>query len=251
MSRGWRPTRHDILGVPVDDLTLDETLDYVDELIATRQPHQQVSVNVFKLVAAHEDPGLRELIASADVVNADGQPVVWAARLLGVPLRERVAGVDLMTALIQRAQERGYRLYFLGARPEVVEEVVQRVRANRPNVEIAGWRNGYWSLEQEPEVVGTIASARPDILFVALGTPAKELFLAKWKHALGVPFAMGVGGSFDVYAGVTKRAPPAFQRLGLEWVVRLMQEPRRLFRRYATDAPRFVWLVVKGLREKK
>jgi N-acetylglucosaminyldiphosphoundecaprenol N-acetyl-beta-D-mannosaminyltransferase len=232
-----------LFGLPVDDLTMDETLDRIDAYVASGGVHQHVVVNVSKIVQASRDPEIRAIVASCDLVNVDGQPVIWASRLVGRPLRARVTGVDLMHRLIQRASERGHRLYFLGARPEVVRTVVGRVEREHPGAVVAGWRDGYWSPAEEEAVVGSIAEARPDILFVALGSPAKERFLARWKSTIDAPFVMGVGGSFDVYAGITRRAPAWMQRVGMEWLFRVSQEPARLWRRYACDAVAFAWIV--------
>ena len=143
-----------------------------------------------------------------------------------IPLKARVTGVDLMEHLIGRASKRGYRLYFLGARPAVVEAVVERAQRENPGVAIAGWRDGYWSPDEESRVVRAIADARPDILFVAIGSPSKEQFIARWKDTIAAPFLMGVGGSFDIYAGTTKCAPGWVQRIGFEWLFRLSQEPQ-------------------------
>lgn len=235
-----------VLDVPVDDLTMDETLDVIDGFILEGSVHQHVVVNVSKVVQANRDPSLRQLIAACDLINADGQPIVWAARLLGAPLRERVTGVDLMQRLIERSVTRGYRLYLLGARPEVVAAVAARIAREHPGATVAGWRDGYWSPDEEPAVVSAIAAARPDVLFVAFGSPAKERFLARWKGTIAAPFVMGVGGSFDVYAGRVRRAPTWMRRVGLEWLFRVIQEPQRMWRRYAGDAPRFAWLVLRA-----
>jgi N-acetylglucosaminyldiphosphoundecaprenol N-acetyl-beta-D-mannosaminyltransferase len=240
-----------LFGVPIDDLTLGETLDRVDELIASGGVHQHVAVNVSKAVQASRDPEIARIIAACDIVGVDGQPIVWASRLVGRPLRDRVPGVDLMFALIARAAERGHRVYFLGARPDVVERVVARARREHPGLVVAGHRDGYWQPQDEAAVVDGIAESAPDILFVAIGSPAKERFLATWKEPIGAGFVMGVGGSFDVYAGVVRRAPPWVQRLGLEWVYRVFQEPRRLWRRYAGDAPAFAILVVREVAARR
>lgn len=242
--RSWR--RLWLLGVPVDDLTMTETLDAIDDLIAQGSVHQHVVVNVSKVVQASRDPDLAEVIGACAIVNADGQPILWAARLLGTRLRERVAGVDLMVRLIERAEERGHRLYFLGARRDVVEAVVARVEAEHPRVTLAGHRDGYWSPDEEGAIVAAIAATGPDIVFVAIGSPMKERFLARWKDVIGAPFVMGVGGSFDVYAGRVQRAPRWMRRIGLEWLFRIGQEPRRMWRRYLGDAPRFALLVARA-----
>lgn len=248
-GRTWR--RIQLLGLPVDDLTMAETLDVVDAFIASGTVHQHVVVNVSKVVQASRDPEFRRLVAACDLINVDGQPIVWASRLLGSPLRERVTGVDLMEQLFARASERGYRLYLLGARPEVVAAVAARVARDHPGAIVAGYHDGYWAPEDEPAVAEQIRKARPDLLFVAISSPTKERFLARWKGVIEAPFVMGVGGSFDVYAGGVRRAPTAMRRVGLEWLYRVYQEPGRLWRRYAGDAPRFAWLVVRARLQRR
>jgi N-acetylglucosaminyldiphosphoundecaprenol N-acetyl-beta-D-mannosaminyltransferase len=235
----------ELFGLQVDNLTMEETLARIDEFIASRKVRHHVVINVDKIVKAHRDPKLREIINACDLVNADGQPVVWAARFLGKPLKERVAGIDLMQRLIAHSAVRGYRPYFLGAREEVVSELVRRVREKHPGLDVAGWRNGYWSEAEEPAVAQTIAAAKPDILFVAISSPKKELFLARWKQEIQAPFVMGVGGSFDVVAGRVKRAPGWMQRCGLEWFFRLLQEPRRMWRRYLVEDMQFLGILMR------
>jgi N-acetylglucosaminyldiphosphoundecaprenol N-acetyl-beta-D-mannosaminyltransferase len=249
MSAGSSAEKVTLFGVPVDNLTLAETVDRIEEMIRqARQPgtatatHQHVVVNVDKIVKLQRDPELREAILGCDLINADGQPVVWASRLLGRPLKERVTGVDLFDALIDRCAARGFRPYLLGARPAVVERVAGILQSRVP---LAGWRNGYWSGDEEAGVVAQIRQARPDILFVAMSSPKKELFLKRWKAELQVPFVMGVGGTFDVVAGVVGRAPRWMQRCGLEWLYRLLQEPRRMWRRYLVEDMAFFWLLAK------
>jgi N-acetylglucosaminyldiphosphoundecaprenol N-acetyl-beta-D-mannosaminyltransferase len=223
-----------------------ETLDVVDGFISSRRVHHHVVLNVSKVVQAAKDPDLRAIIESCDLVSADGQPIIWASRWLGTPLRARVTGVDLMFRLIERAAEHGHRLYLLGARDAVVQAAVARLVREHPGVPVAGWHDGYWAEDREEDLVREIAASRPDILFVAISSPRKEQFLARWKDEIAAPFVMGVGGSFDVYAGVTRRAPMWMQRTGLEWLFRVVQEPRRMWRRYLGDAPRFARLVIQA-----
>jgi N-acetylglucosaminyldiphosphoundecaprenol N-acetyl-beta-D-mannosaminyltransferase len=229
----------------MDNLAMEETVARVNAFISRGGVHHHVVVNVDKIVKADRDARVRDVVNGCDLVNIDGQPVVWAARLLGVPIKERVAGIDLMMRLVAEADRRGHRLYFLGAREEVVASVVERVRRDYPGAPIAGWRNGYFGEAEEPEVAREIARSRPDILFVAMTSPKKELFLARWKDSIQAPFVMGVGGSFDVVAGVVRRAPRWMQRAGLEWFFRLAQEPRRMWRRYLIEDTRFLWLVAR------
>jgi N-acetylglucosaminyldiphosphoundecaprenol N-acetyl-beta-D-mannosaminyltransferase len=237
-----RPKRVVLFGVPIDNLTLEETLDRIEEMIHSGTTHQHVVVNVDKIVKFQCDLELRAAILDCDLINADGQPIVWASRLLQEPLKERVTGIDLFEALVRRCAARGLRPYLLGARQEVVERVAEILRAKHPNLQFAGLRNGYWSKDEEPKVVAGIKAAHPDVLFVAMSSPKKEIFLRKWKDELWVPFVMGVGGTFDVVAGLVKRAPVWMQRCGLEWFYRLAQEPRRLWRRYLVEDMAFVRL---------
>jgi N-acetylglucosaminyldiphosphoundecaprenol N-acetyl-beta-D-mannosaminyltransferase len=239
--------RLELLGAPIDPLTLEEALDAVDRIIAEGRRGQHASVNAAKVVRMKSDPELRAAVAGCELVTADGQPVVWASQLLGRRLPERVAGIDLMNGLLARATERGYRIYLLGARPDVVGDAAAALRMRHPGVMLAGYRHGYFSRSEEGEIVSVIAAARPDILFLALETPQKELFLARHRETLHVPFAMGVGGSLDVLAGRRRRAPRWAQRAGLEWAFRLAQEPRRLARRYAVGNARFASLVAREL----
>ena len=235
--------RAEILGCPIDRLGMTDTLARIEQAIAGGQYTQHMAINAAKLVAMHDDPKLFEIIDNCGLVNADGQSVVWASRLVGDPLPERVAGIDLMTALVDLAQRRGYRVYILGARAEVLEQAVGQLRERFPRLQIAGARDGYFTDHEAPQVCDEIRTSRAEILFVAMSSPRKEYFLGEYGPQLGVPFVMGVGGSIDVIAGVTRRAPAVWQRLGCEWLFRLLQEPRRMFRRYAVTNARFVGLV--------
>ena len=239
--------RQHVLGVPVDNLSMDETLDRIGQFVADGRPHQHVVINVDKVVKARRDPQLLAIIAGCDLINADGMPVVWASRLLGQPLKQRVTGVDLFDALLQRAEARGWRPYFLGARAEVVQAVVATARRRHPRLQVAGWRDGYWDPADDAQVAAAIADCRPDLLFVAISSPRKEQFLAAFQSRMKVPFAMGVGGTFDVMVGRTRRAPRWMQRTGLEWFYRFMQEPQRMFRRYFVDSLPFFTALAREL----
>jgi N-acetylglucosaminyldiphosphoundecaprenol N-acetyl-beta-D-mannosaminyltransferase len=239
--------RLSFLGCPVDAVDMDEAVARCERAIASRGYLQQVSVNAAKLVAIADDPELREMVFESDLVTADGQSVVWAARLLGVRLPERVAGIDLMERLLAAADRRGYRVFVLGARAEVLETALERLRERYPRLTVAGARDGYYGDHEVAAVCEEIRAARPDILFVAMSSPRKEHFLGENGEALEVPFAMGVGGSIDVVAGLTRRAPALVQRAGLEWLYRLLQEPRRLASRYLRTNGRFAWMVLRAL----
>jgi N-acetylglucosaminyldiphosphoundecaprenol N-acetyl-beta-D-mannosaminyltransferase len=235
--------RADILGCPIDRLSMDQTLAAIERAIAAGRYTQHMAINAAKLVAMQNDPRLCQIIDGCGLVNADGQSVVWASRLLKDPLPERVAGIDLMDALLDLAERRGYRVYFLGARADVLDRAVSRLLTRFPKLAVAGARDGYFADDEAPEVCDAIRASHADVLFVAMSSPRKEYFLGQHGPDLGVPFVMGVGGSIDVTAGMTRRAPAVWQRLGLEWLFRLLQEPRRMFRRYAITNTRFIALV--------
>jgi N-acetylglucosaminyldiphosphoundecaprenol N-acetyl-beta-D-mannosaminyltransferase len=241
------PGAQTLFGVPLHPFSMDETVDQVEQLVATGGVHQHLVLNAAKVVQLSDDQGLRDIVRGCSIVNADGQSIVWAARLLGVAVPERVTGIDLMDRLLDRAEELGWSVYFLGATEEVVRAVVEVQQAQRPALQIAGWRNGFWRSAEEHQVVAEVAATTPTLLLVGIPSPRKELFLARHLVALGATFAMGVGGSFDVVAGVTRRAPRWMQRVGLEWSYRLVQEPRRMFRRYLVGNSRFLLLTFAEL----
>lgn len=241
-----RGARLRLLGCPIDAVDMDEAVARCEAAIASGGHMQQVSVNAAKIVTMASDAPLREMVAECDLITADGQSVVWAGRLLGVALPERVAGIDLMQRLLAAAERNDHRVYILGARREVLDTALERLRARYPALRIAGSRDGYYDDAGVDDVCAEIRAARADILFVAMSSPRKEHFLGSHGPALGVGFAMGVGGSIDVIAGITRRAPRLLQRLGLEWAYRLAQEPRRLGPRYLRTNFRFAWMVLRA-----
>ena len=238
-------SRVQVFGLPLDALDMARTVERVAALVEDGGPHQHVVLNAAKVVLCHDDPEMRDIVASCPLVNADGQAVVWAARLLGHDVPERVAGIDLMEEVLARAAVEGWPVYFLGATDEVVTKVVEIEQRRHVGLKVAGFRNGFWSADEEDGVIADVAASGAKVLLVAVPTPRKERFLARHLDALGVPFQMGVGGSFDVVAGVVTRAPRVLQRLGLEWTWRLLHEPRRMFRRYLVGNSRFIWLTCR------
>lgn len=240
---GRRVRRVSLFGVTVHALTFEETVDYVFELAEAGKSAQHVVLNAAKIVQMSQDRQLRNIIANCALVNADGQSVVWASRVLGAPLPERVTGVDLFAAIVERAAETGHRLYFLGATDEVLAEMIGRLRRRYPSIMIAGHRNGYW--EDDDQVIEAVCKARPHFLFLAIPSPRKEFWLRQHLDALGVPFVMGVGGTFDVVAGKVRRAPVWAQRIGCEWVYRVLQEPRRMWKRYLYGNSAFLILTAR------
>jgi len=234
-----------ILNCPIDRLTMNETLKLINDSIKHKQDLHHVVVNAAKIVNMQKDRELYDSIVSSDIINADGQAVVWASKILGQPLPERVAGIDLMQNLIKLAYEKNYKVFFFGAKEKVVKEVVDIYSDKYSQDIIAGYRNGYFGEEEETEIAKQIAESGADILFVAIGSPTKEIFLNKYKHIINTPFIMGVGGSFDVVSGKVKRAPVWMQNAGLEWFYRFLQEPRRMWKRYLYTNSMFLWLVLK------
>jgi len=230
-----------ILGVPIDDLNMGETLDRLEEFIqvgrATGKSHQVATVNADFVVKSMTDPELRYLLQEADLATADGMPLVWGARLLGVELEGRVAGADMIPALAERAAEKGYSVYFLGAAPGVAAQAAQILKEQYPDLIVAGVHSPPYSsvIDMDPAIIEEIKAARPDILLVAFGNPKQEKWIGMYGRELAIPVMIGVGGTFDFITGNTKRAPGWMQRFGLEWLHRLLKEPRRLWRRYAVD----------------
>jgi len=240
-----------LFSIPVHAMRMEEVLERVDETIARRGGLQIGVVNAAKIVNMRRNDLLRRSVLSSDLILADGISVVWASRLLGRPLPERVAGIDLMMGMFRRGNERGYSLFCLGATDEVLDKVAARIKADFPNIRQVGRQNGYFPEEEEEAIAGHIAAANPDILLVAMTSPKKEKFLARWSGRLGTSVCHGVGGSFDVFAGKVMRAPERWQRLGLEWLYRLKQEPRRLWRRYLTTNTLFCAMVLSELLKRR
>ncbi len=243
----WK--RPELFGCPVDAVTLAQAVGWVDDRIAERRPVRVGVVNAAKLVKIERDPELARAVTTCELILADGMSVTWASRMLTGVRLQRVAGIDLMEALVARAAERGYRLYFLGAKQEVLDRMLDVFLTRFPHLVVAGSHHGYFKREDEASLAETIRATSPDILFVGMGTPAKEYWIDRCYVAAGAVVTMGVGGSFDVHSGVVRRAPQWMQRLGLEWFYRLLQEPRRLWRRYLTTSSIFVGEVfVRSMR---
>jgi N-acetylglucosaminyldiphosphoundecaprenol N-acetyl-beta-D-mannosaminyltransferase len=230
----------------IDPLDMAETVERCDQLIQEGAAAQHVSINAAKLVLMRKNSQLRRIVAEAAIVGADGQSIVWASRLLGQPLPERVAGIDLMFELLELAQRRRYRVFMLGATSDVIRDAITVLQERYPQLLIADYYHGYFSRDDTREICDRIRASRSQILLVGMGSPHKEFFVADHRSDLGATLAVGVGGSFDVVAGRTKRAPVALQRLGLEWFYRWSQEPRRLTRRYLVTNSQFLWLLARA-----
>lgn len=222
-----------------------QTVACITDRIEHRQFTQQASINVAKLVHMQSDPALARSVTRCDLVNIDGMGVVWAARLLGHRVPERVAGVDLFDRLLQEAANRGFPVFLLGATQAVVGATALRCAERYPGLRLAGHHHGYF-WDNEAAVVEKIRASGARLLFVAITSPRKENFIHRWQADLGVDFVMGVGGSFDVVAGKVRRAPAWMRSAGLEWLFRVLQEPRRMWRRYLVTNARFAVMLARA-----
>jgi N-acetylglucosaminyldiphosphoundecaprenol N-acetyl-beta-D-mannosaminyltransferase len=239
--------RAHVLNAPVDALSLEETVRRARLAMSHRKITLQTSLNVAKLVKMRRDPELHEDVVSSDIISADGMGIVIASRLLGLGVRERIAGIDLMTSVLKLCAQEGFRPYFFGATEDVVLRAAATAVDRFPGLQMAGTRNGFFGSDQEPEIVSHISSSKADCLFVGLPTPRKERFLKRYRNELKVPFIMGVGGSFDVLAGNVRRAPHWMQMAGFEWLFRVYQEPRRMWWRYASTNVVFAYLLASAV----
>jgi N-acetylglucosaminyldiphosphoundecaprenol N-acetyl-beta-D-mannosaminyltransferase len=229
-----------MFGIPVDALDMKTAVSRIEQFIRERRPHQVVTSDSSAIARAQQDAELREILQTADLVTPDGMGVVWMGRILGLGIGERLSGVDLVGQICALAVERGYSVYLLGAREGVAEEAARTLKKSFPGLRIAGAWHGYFSSEEEPEVIARIKQCKPDILLVAFGIPKQEKWIRRHLEDLAVPVAIGVGGSLDVISGRVKRAPAWVQKAGLEWLYRTAQHPARLPRLAAVA--RFVWM---------
>lgn len=242
--------RIEVLGCPMDVLTMADTVSYITDRVKNRQFTQHVVVNVAKIINMRSDIALNTSVRSCDIINIDGMGVVLGARILGHEVSERVAGIDLFDSLLKMSAKLSFPIYLLGATDEVVNETRRRVELLYPGLIVAGHHNGYF-WDDEAAIVEKVCASGARLLFIAITSPKKENFIDKWKDQLGVDFVMGVGGTFDVVAGKISRAPLWMQNYGLEWLYRVIQEPRRMWRRYLFTNAKFAWILfiekMKGL----
>ena len=235
------------LNIPIDAITMQETLIKIDEAIIDKTQIHHSVINAGKVVLMQNDLYLKESVLSADMINADGQSIVWAARLLDLKIPERVSGIDLMEELVKLSYKKGYKCFFFGASELVVNKLVNIYKGKYSENIIAGYQNGFYDSSQEEEIANKITDSGADMLFVAITSPKKEIFINRYKKKLSnVNFIMGVGGSFDVISGEIKRAPVFMQKMGLEWFYRFIQEPKRMWKRYLIGNFKFVILIIKA-----
>ncbi len=237
------PRRVEVLGVPVDLVTMEQSLEIVDRLVRGDRCELIIAVNPEKVMRAHRDPEMLARLRNAALLIPDGIGVVWAARYLGLGRCERVPGSELMPAICERAAERGYRIFLFGAGPDVNALAKQRLEESYPEIRIVGTEHGYVAEDEFPDLVERINRSQADILFVGLGSPRQERWMERHRSKLRVKVCQGVGGTFDVIAGRTRRAPQLFLNMHLEWLYRLATQPTRFGRQIALA--RFVGRVVK------
>jgi exopolysaccharide biosynthesis WecB/TagA/CpsF family protein len=236
-----------ILGFPIHAVTMDRAVEVCREAIVAREPLVTGVINVAKIINMRKDQALKQAVMASDLIVADGAGVVWASCLLGERLPERIPGIDLFENLLALADREGFSVFLLGATPQVLEGVQRQIASRFPRARVAGARDGYFPDSDAESLAQGIRAARPDILFVGMTSPKKEVFLGRWGEIMNVPVCHGVGGSFDVMAGKVKRAPRLWQRMGLEWLYRVLQEPRRLWKRYLVTNSVFLGLLVREL----
>ncbi len=240
----------DILGVAVDHVDMKEALARCSGYLNEEGSHVVFTPNSEIIMMAYHDPAFSAVVNSADLVVADGIGVVYASRILKAPLSERVAGFDLSSRLIQAAADGSHSIYFFGGKPGVAEQAIENLTKQYPSLRVVGYSDGYFDDEKEKQIIADIQNKKPDILFVCLGAPKQEKWIAEHREELGARLILGVGGSLDVWAGVTERAPKAYQKAGLEWLYRLKKEPSRFWRMMAL--PKFALTVIfRGKRCKR
>ena len=240
--------RIELLGSPFDRVGMRSTIEQcISWCYGPRVAHTVITLNAALLCMMRRDEELRAACRSGDLIVADGVPVVAISRLAGVPLPERVAGVDLTARLLAEGAARGLSVYFLGARPEVVRSLADYCRRNHPGLKVAGWRDGYFCAADHAGIVAEIAGLAPHMLFVGMPSPFKETWCQRHREALGVPVIAGVGGTFDVLTGYVRRAPRLLQTVGMEWSWRLAMEPRKMWKRYLYTNTEFVGLAAREI----
>lgn len=237
-------SRIEFLGAPMDSLSMGESVAHIEDKLVKGEFLQHVVINVAKLVHMRTDNALANSVKACDMINIDGMGVVLGARFCGHKVTERVAGVDLFHELLAMSAKRYFPVFLLGAEKSVVAKTADTVKNLYPDLLLAGFHHGYF-WDDEEAIVKMIKDSGAKLLFVAITSPKKENFINKWQDKLGVDFVMGVGGTFDVVAGKVKRAPVWMQKYGLEWFYRILQEPRRMWKRYLVTNSQFAWLLIK------
>ncbi len=237
----------DILGVQVDKVDMEQALDQILEFLKEDKAHAVYTPNSEIIMQAYRDQAFRDVLNTADLITPDGIGVVYASRIVKDPLAERVGGFDLATKLIEKAADGSISFYFFGGKPGVAEQAKENLQKKYPGLRIIGCSDGYFDAEKEKLILADIQKKKPDVLFVCLGAQKQENWIYQYKNELAAKVCMGIGGSLDVFAGVAERAPESFQKLGLEWLYRLLKQPSRIGR--MMDLPKFgLTVLLKGKR---
>ena len=235
-----------MLGIPVDCVTMDEVLAAVPGFVKSGGSHTIVTADAGGIVCAQRDEEFRNIVLGADIVTPDSEGVLWACKRQGKPLKERVSGVDIVDRICALSAQNGMRLFLLGAAPGVAETAAEKLQLRHPGCHIVGTRHGFFPEDSDEIVAQDVAASKPDVLFVAMGIPRQEKFIARTRTVIGAPVAIGVGGSFDVFSGKAKRAPMFIRRMRLEWLWRLILNPRKISKVKAL--PVFAWMVLRSSR---
>ena len=228
--------RLDVLGVGIDKVTSQQALEKIGEFIASGQPHQIVTANAEIIYQASKNEKMRNIINNAQMVTADGSGVVWASRQLGEPLEQRVTGIDLVNSICEQSAKDKWKIYILGSAPGVAATAAVNIRDKFPDCNIVGTHHGYFNAKEEKQILAELEQLKPDVLFVALGAPKQEYWIADHLADLGIPVGMGIGGSMDVLSGNVKRAPKWMQKMSLEWLYRLLIQPTRFTPKCSTSS---------------
>ncbi|MFH1968569.1 MAG: WecB/TagA/CpsF family glycosyltransferase [bacterium] len=234
-----------IFGLDYDNLTLDEAVGRIEEFIREKTPRMVLTTGAELVARAYKDTELKEIYSKADLLTIDSYVVYFASRLLGKHFKEPVSAAKLMFRFLELTEDKGYKLFFLGAKDEILSKAIDNLKEKHPKLNIVGYHHGYFDFSQDSAIINEISQARPDVLFVAMSSPLKERFINKNLRKLGVPVCFGVGGTIDVAAGHCKLAPSWVSEIGLEWFYRFLQEPTRLWKRYLTTNFIFIWVVLK------
>ncbi|MFD2117016.1 WecB/TagA/CpsF family glycosyltransferase [Paenibacillus yanchengensis] len=232
-----------IYSIPFSKVGMDDTIQYLTERIENGQQTHVITANPIMVMTAKENAAYKAMMLKADLIVPDGVGIVWAAKKVGQPVAERVTGIELLQQLMAIGEKRRWRAFLLGTSQEVIEAAAQKLQMQYPQLKIAGYRNGFFGEKEDPEVIEQIKALDVQLLFVARGAETQEPWIVRYREQLGVPLIMGVGGSFDVLSGKLKRAPKVVQKLRLEWLFRLLQEPKRFGRMLVL--PKFVLHVLK------
>jgi N-acetylglucosaminyldiphosphoundecaprenol N-acetyl-beta-D-mannosaminyltransferase len=245
-------SRITVFGIPFDNFSMKEAVIRVDEFLQSGIVNVSTVVNAAKLVSIQKNREQRLALLDSEMILADGLPIVWASHLLGKPLKQRVAGCDLFEELVKHGQDKEHRFFLLGTKPQVITKVKELIQQRYPGAQVAGIRDGYFKLNNEPEIIDMINKSHANVLFLGFSSPKKEEFVLRNREKFTtIRYIQGVGGTFDVFAGVTRRAPKWMQKCGLEWFYRFLQEPGRMWKRYLTTNIAFLLIVLREFLHKR